>query len=167
MDTRHSVKLTHRGAYMTKRDLCRFERVLEGLRVESVQALQNGLGRMIATLSADPMDQTRAKADQELDAQTASLKRARLRGLEDALRAIHAGHFGRCTGCGCEIPLKRLKAVPWSQTCVACQQIGELHAAGEVQIASRMHTPTTWPGLNRVSAGTTPVAFRRNSASTS
>jgi len=44
-----------------------------------------------------------------------------LRQVEDALKRLELGDYGRCLGCGGAIPLKRLEAVPWARFCVACQ----------------------------------------------
>ena len=44
-----------------------------------------------------------------------------LRQVEDALKRLELGEYGRCLGCGAAIPLKRLQAIPWARFCVACQ----------------------------------------------
>ena len=41
---------------------------------------------------------------------------------EGALAAMDDGTYGRCTGCGQDIPFERLEALPLTQTCVACPQ---------------------------------------------
>lgn len=40
--------------------------------------------------------------------------------LYKALEKIHAGTYGNCDVCGCEIPTDRLKLVPAALTCVGC-----------------------------------------------
>jgi RNA polymerase-binding transcription factor DksA len=37
--------------------------------------------------------------------------------IEDALRAMRHGEYGRCVDCGREIPFERLRAVPWATRC--------------------------------------------------
>ena len=44
-----------------------------------------------------------------------------LRQVEDALKRLELGDYGRCLGCGGAIPLKRLQAIPWARFCVDCQ----------------------------------------------
>lgn len=46
-----------------------------------------------------------------------------LKGIDTALRRLQADpeEFGECRDCGDEIPLARLKVVPWAAFCVACQ----------------------------------------------
>ena len=40
----------------------------------------------------------------------------------DALARIEGGTYGRCEGCGQEIPGARLEAVPSARFCVTCKQ---------------------------------------------
>ncbi len=43
-----------------------------------------------------------------------------LEQIDAALARIDAGTYGRCTGCGQEIPEERLELRPFAETCVAC-----------------------------------------------
>ena len=59
----------------------------------------------------------------------AALKRSRERQLadvEDALRRITDGAYGRCRSCGTAIDLARLKAQPTASLCLSCQERAEL-----------------------------------------
>jgi len=58
---------------------------------------------------------------------------ARLRFIQDALKAIDRGKYGECVGCGEDINEKRLEAVPWATMCVRCQEETEAE-----HISSRM-----------------------------
>jgi RNA polymerase-binding transcription factor len=40
--------------------------------------------------------------------------------IELSLRRIEAGEYGTCGLCGEQIPLARLKAIPWTRCCVHC-----------------------------------------------
>jgi RNA polymerase-binding protein DksA len=40
--------------------------------------------------------------------------------VELSLRLLDNGQYGWCGSCGAEIPLARLKALPWTRTCVNC-----------------------------------------------
>ncbi len=42
--------------------------------------------------------------------------------IDAAIRRHKAGTYGRCLGCGEEIPLARLKALPFAQRCAPCQE---------------------------------------------
>ncbi len=47
--------------------------------------------------------------------------------IESAIRRDKAGTYGRCLGCGEEIPISRLKAYPFAQRCAPCQEEWEAH----------------------------------------
>ena len=53
------------------------------------------------------------------------LDRKQLLLVEDALRRIDRGEFGRCQQCGEEINRKRLEVAPWARHCVRCQELEE------------------------------------------
>jgi DnaK suppressor protein len=56
-------------------------------------------------------------------AQTASWleqARARLADLDQAIRSIEAGTYGRCEDCGQPISAERLAARPAARTCIGC-----------------------------------------------
>jgi len=48
-----------------------------------------------------------------------------LRSIDSALATMVAGRFGLCSECGEGIPLARLEALPFAQTCVPCQEAQE------------------------------------------
>ena len=45
-----------------------------------------------------------------------------LQQIDAAIRRHKAGAYGRCVGCGDEIPLSRLRALPFAQRCAVCQE---------------------------------------------
>lgn len=57
----------------------------------------------------------------ELDALAGQLARV-LRDVEDALKRVERGTFGRCEGCGRPIAGERLRALPRARLCVRCQR---------------------------------------------
>ena len=46
----------------------------------------------------------------------------KLKLVDAALARLDRGDFGVCEECGEDIPLKRLKIIPWAAYCVACQE---------------------------------------------
>jgi DnaK suppressor protein len=50
---------------------------------------------------------------------------ARLRFIQEAMKAIDRGQYGECTRCGEDINEKRLDAVPWATMCIRCQEAAE------------------------------------------
>ncbi len=53
------------------------------------------------------------------------MDRKQLLLVEEALRRIDRGEYGRCQQCGEEISRKRLEVAPWARHCVRCQQLEE------------------------------------------
>jgi DnaK suppressor protein len=49
----------------------------------------------------------------------------RLHEVQSALRRIDLATFGTCLDCEEDISLKRLAAVPWSPSCIACQEAAD------------------------------------------
>ena len=47
---------------------------------------------------------------------------ARLRFIQEAIKALDRGQYGECVRCGKDINEKRLEAVPWATMCIRCQE---------------------------------------------
>ncbi|MEW5806871.1 MAG: TraR/DksA C4-type zinc finger protein [Acidobacteriota bacterium] len=45
--------------------------------------------------------------------------------IEEALRRIKSGVFGKCQQCSQEISSKRLEVAPWARHCIRCQELEE------------------------------------------
>jgi len=60
--------------------------------------------------------------DRELSLEITETERERLYALDDAIKRIDEGTYGKCDMCGSEIPKLRLKAMPQAQYCIKCQQ---------------------------------------------
>jgi RNA polymerase-binding transcription factor DksA len=63
-----------------------------------------------------------ASAARGLGAGLLSISAHTVQSIEDALRRVKAGTYGRCDDCGGEIPVQRMRALPFAQTCVQCQE---------------------------------------------
>ncbi|MDY4888375.1 MAG: TraR/DksA family transcriptional regulator [Sphaerochaetaceae bacterium] len=44
-----------------------------------------------------------------------------LRSIDYAIIRVHEGRYGVCLKCGCKIPEKRLRAIPYAVLCVDCK----------------------------------------------
>src|SRR5947209_1305211 len=51
---------------------------------------------------------------------------ARLRSIDQAMKALDRGQYGECVRCGNDINEKRLLAVPWAALCIQCQEETEM-----------------------------------------
>ena len=63
-----------------------------------------------------------ASAARGLGAGLLSISAHTVQAIEDALRRVRAGTYGRCDDCSGEIPIQRMRALPFAQTCVQCQE---------------------------------------------
>jgi len=72
-------------------------------------------------LPSDELDSARATADVETHASLIERDEERLRAIDFAFNQLEQGRYGQCAQCGEEIPLERLKVVPFAAYCVDCQ----------------------------------------------
>lgn len=80
----------------------------------------------------DELDAARALSDVETHASLIERAEERLRAIDFALNLLEQGRYGTCDSCGEEIPMERLKAVPFAAYCVDCQKKrNQAHRAGE------------------------------------
>ncbi len=47
---------------------------------------------------------------------------ARLRVIQEAIKALDRGDYGKCVSCEQDINEKRLMAIPWATLCIGCQE---------------------------------------------
>ena len=73
----------------------------------------------------DIVDRANNSYNRELMFSLSDGERVLLLQIEDALRRIEEGTYGRCNNCGQNIALPRLQAVPWTKFCIDCQEMAE------------------------------------------
>lgn len=66
----------------------------------------------------------------EINSQLAAFESRELHQIEEAIHQIRDGKYGICDGCGERIALTRLKALPFTTTCINCQRRDEVHGRG-------------------------------------
>ncbi len=71
--------------------------------------------------SGDEMDVARSLAEAETRGFLLDREESKLRAIDAAIARLERGDYGICANCGEEIPLIRLKAVPFATYCVDCQ----------------------------------------------
>jgi DnaK suppressor protein len=125
---------------MTLAELNKFRRVLEGLQAELAVADYEGL---TVEPGSDEMDRIQRFSEREYAMNYLERNSNRLREVRAALRRMDEGTFGVCVDCEADINPRRLTAVPWTPTCIACQEAAE-RASAESGVAidtSDMVTP--------------------------
>lgn len=70
----------------------------------------------------DELDSARALSDVEMHASLIERAEERLRAIDSALNLLEQGRYGICGQCGEEIPVERLRALPFATRCVDCQK---------------------------------------------
>jgi RNA polymerase-binding protein DksA len=63
--------------------------------------------------------------ERELSANIASSEQEVLYQIDEALKRLEDGTYGTCQECSKPISLSRLKAVPYTSQCIACQRAQE------------------------------------------
>jgi DnaK suppressor protein len=113
------------GKIMTKIDLKRFRDALKKKQGDLEDSGNSGREALAIEISADELD--RIQHAQERDFVIGGLDRNAklLRQVRAALGRIDAGTFGICLDCDEEISMKRLAAMPWSGSCISCQEAAD------------------------------------------
>ena len=71
---------------------------------------------------ADPLDFTQQAADREVAVQNLDRESTLARQLRSAIQRVDNGSYGVCLQCEEEIAPNRLKAIPWAEFCIRCQE---------------------------------------------
>ena len=123
-------------AGLDKKDLERFKKLLEDIRVRLADDLKHLEGDSLNTNQRDASgdlsgysfhmaDMATDNFDREFTLGLASNEQQGLNLIDDALRRIKEGTYGVCEDCSKPISQKRLLAVPHARLCIKCQEIEE------------------------------------------
>jgi DnaK suppressor protein len=123
--------------------------ILARLRDETHQRIisfRRDQGDEMMSWPGDEMDVARTTTDVETHASLIERAEDRLRLIDLALARVENGSYGVCAECGENIPLERLKAVPFAVLCVDCQEKrgksrGRWGAGGTIEPYSQTWTP--------------------------
>ena len=74
---------------------------------------------------ADPIDMTQEAAERELAMQNLHRGAALVRQLRSAMERLDDSSYGICLHCEELISPKRLKAIPWTEFCISCQETAD------------------------------------------
>jgi DnaK suppressor protein len=102
--------------------------VLRQMLEERRREIQDKLRSLRETLPAevaqvkDAEEQSVADFVQEVDFALMQMKSETLSKIDEALRRLAAGHYGNCADCGEPIAEARLAALPFAESCRACQE---------------------------------------------
>lgn len=89
---------------------------------EISKSLKNGAETaLIGEPSGDIYDQASSERDRELGLLLGDREREKVHAIDEALLRIEENEYGVCEECEEEIPLGRLKAMPFTRHCVKCK----------------------------------------------
>ncbi len=88
---------------------------------EISKAVKSGSDLPSGEPSGDIYDQASTERDRELGLLLSDREREKLHNIEEALMKIEEGEYGICEECEEEIPIGRLKVMPFARYCVKCK----------------------------------------------
>jgi RNA polymerase-binding protein DksA len=96
---------------------------IDHLHHANAGSLEEQTGELVSGSADNHMaDMATATFDRELDYTLGDNAEGVLRAIDDALKRIDDGSYGRCRVCGREIPEERLEARPWTDLCIDDQR---------------------------------------------
>ncbi len=85
------------------------------------KAVKSGSDLPSGEPSGDIYDQASSERDRELGLLLGDREREKLHNIEEALMKMEEGEYGICEECEEEIPIGRLKVMPFARYCVKCK----------------------------------------------
>ena len=74
---------------------------------------------------ADPVDLTQQAAEREMAVHNLDRDSTLVQRLRAAIERLDDGTYGVCLQCEEQIAPKRLKAIPWAELCIICQEAAD------------------------------------------
>jgi DnaK suppressor protein len=96
-------------------------KIKETTLAEIQKSVRTGTQTTEGEPSGDIYDQASSERDRELDLLLGDREREKLRSIDEALDRIDDGEYGVCEECEEDIPLGRLKVLPFARYCVRCK----------------------------------------------
>lgn len=112
---------------LSRSEVDRFKAVLAARHAELAPQLRKRDGIAIEK-TPDALDEVQLANERELTTRNLERESKLLREVRAALVRIEDGLYGTCLHCEEEISSKRLKAVPWTPLCIACQELDDRRA---------------------------------------
>jgi RNA polymerase-binding transcription factor len=100
-----------------------FRAMLLKKRQELLAGARNTPEALSAIQSADEMEFAVRSVEQDVNVTTASVRSRMLRQIDYALERVAGGTYGVCQACGEQISANRLKAIPWAEYCLNCEEL--------------------------------------------
>jgi DnaK suppressor protein len=100
--------------------------ILEKLKEDALREIRKSVKNGTEAVAAiepggDIYDQASSERDRELGLLLGDREREKIHSIDEALLRIDEGEYGICEECDEDIPLGRLKAMPFTRHCVKCK----------------------------------------------
>lgn len=100
--------------------------ILEKLKEDTLREIRKSVKNGTEALAAiepggDIYDQASSERDRELGLLLGDREREKIHSIDESLLRIDEGDYGICEECDEDIPLGRLKAMPFTRHCVKCK----------------------------------------------
>jgi len=100
--------------------------ILEKLKEDTLREIRKSVKNGTEAVAAiepggDIYDQASSERDRELGLLLGDREREKIHSIDEALLRINEGDYGICEECDEDIPLGRLKAMPFTRHCVKCK----------------------------------------------
>ena len=100
--------------------------ILEKLKEDTIREIRKSVKNGTEAVAAiepggDIYDQASSERDRELGLLLGDREREKIHSIDEALLRINDGDYGICEECDEDIPLGRLKAMPFTRHCVKCK----------------------------------------------
>ena len=105
---------------MTTEDLKAIRQQLDSQLKKAGSSREAGDSIRIQQL-ADPLDMTQEALARDMAVQILDRESRLARRLRSAIERVDDGSYGICLECEEQIAPKRLKAIPWAELCISCQ----------------------------------------------
>ncbi len=105
-------------------ELKRYQQLLISKR-EEILGTRNGsdsLAPAAGHMDGDLADQAVAEIEAKLEVRMRQTESHLLRAIDEAINRAKQGSFGICKTCGNPVTKSRLKAVPWTRSCLECKE---------------------------------------------
>lgn len=106
---------------MDEKIVDKFKKRLEKLKSEILFIIEGEEEQEKTREVADGIDQATKMIEEQMGSMLSTNFKTNLGKVEEALKKIKNGGFGKCTECGDEISIKRLDVLPLAQHCIKCQ----------------------------------------------
>ena len=118
-----------KGALYSKRTVAYLRSILMERRKRLARAVESELspasGEQRVTSGSNLLDVAIDSSTRDLAFQMAAVGSNEVQSIDRALRRIEEGSYGQCNECGAPIAEARLRALPFAEMCVKCQQAYE------------------------------------------